>query len=218
MTRQAVVETCRQMMALGINHGRAGNVSVRLDDTRFLITPSGMTYDAMTADDIVEMTVDRTWRGRLPPSTEWRFHRDLYATRTDIAAIVHTHSTSATALACLREDMPAFHYMVTRAGGESIRCASYATFGSQELSDHAIAALVDRKACLLANHGMIATGSTLAATLELANLVEELSTIYLRVRAAGAPFCLDRDEMMRVVDKWKTYGQEDNVDPDLRRA
>ena len=216
--RQAIVETCRAMTDRGLNHGRAGNVSVRLDDQRFLITPSGVAYDVMQPDDLAVMTVDRTWTGRLPPSSEWRIHRDVYAARPDIGAIVHTHSTSATAVACLRQDLPAFHYMVSRAGGDSIRCAPYATFGSQELSDHAVAALVARAACLLANHGLIATGATLATALELAALVEELATVYLRARSAGAPVCLDSAEMMRVVDKWQTYGDADSIDSDLKRT
>jgi L-fuculose-phosphate aldolase len=204
--RRAIVDTCRALDLLGINQGRSGNVSVRLDDDRILITPTGLAYDAMEPDDIVELAHDGTWSGARTPSSEWRFHRDILATRPEVTAVVHTHARFATALACLREDIPAFHYMVAMAGGNSIRCARYATFGSQELSDHAVVALAGRTACLLANHGMIALGVTLAAALALAVEVEALAAMYIHARSIGTPVLLGDAEMARVVTKFETYG------------
>jgi len=204
--REAVIATCRAMNAQGINQGRSGNVSVRTAADRFLITPTAIAYDVMQPADIVEMASDGSWTGGTP-SSEWRFHRDILATRTDVGAIVHSHAPFASSLACLRQDIPAFHYMVALAGGDSIRCARYATFGTQELSDHALAALVDRKACLLANHGLIATGATLDDALSLAIEVEALAGMYLRALSVGRPVLLSEAEMARVVDKFSTYGK-----------
>jgi L-fuculose-phosphate aldolase len=213
-----VIETCLAMNARGINQGRSGNVSVRVDASSFLITPTGMAYDHIRVADIVAMTMDGTWYGHTPPSSEWRFHRDIFASRADVAAIVHTHGPHATALACLRKSIPAFHYVVALAGGDSIRCAPYATFGSQRLSNHALAALDDRRACLLANHGMIATGATLAAALELAVEVEALAGMYLQALSVGKPVLLSKAEMKRVLAKFRTYGTTEWSDPELRHG
>src|SRR5271166_6350714 len=149
-----VVATAREMNACGLNRGTSGNVSARFGDG-FLITPSGLAYAAMGPQDIVAMTLDGEARGALTPSSEWRFHRALYVARPELGAVVHAHSPFATTLACLGRDIPAFHYMVAVAGGNNIRCAAYATFGTQLLAEHALAALQGRDACLLANHGMI---------------------------------------------------------------
>src|SRR5689334_17920667 len=177
--REAIVATARAMNAAGINRGMAGNVSARID-SGFLITPSALPYDRMTTGDIVVVNDAGKARGRLEPSTEWPFHHAIYRNRPDLHAIVHTHSPFATALACLDRGIPAFHYMVAKAGGHDIRCAPYATFGSPELAKHVVAALVRRKACLLSHHGMIAAHSTLDAALALAVDVEALAEIYWR--------------------------------------
>jgi L-fuculose-phosphate aldolase len=194
------------MNARGLNRGKSGNVSARVDDG-FLVTPSGLAYETTRADDIVAMTLDGESRGARPPSSEWRFHRDIYARRPEVAAIVHAHSPFATTLACLGRDIPAFHYMVAVAGGKDIRCAAYATFGTQQLSDHALSALDRRKACLLANHGMIALGESLADALALAVEVEALAEQYWRALQIAPPNLLSDAEMDVVLQKFATYGR-----------
>jgi L-fuculose-phosphate aldolase len=203
--RRQIVATCRQMNALGINQGTSGNVSARVRGG-LLITPSGVPYDALAPAGIVALAPDGTVRGAGKPSSEWRFHVDILAARPDVGAIVHTHSTHATALACLRRDIPAFHYMVAAAGGDTIRCAPYATFGTQELSDNALTALDGRRACLLANHGVIATGRDLAVALALAVEVETLAHQYLLALQVGKPTILGKAEMHRVSEKFRSYG------------
>lgn len=210
--RHEVITTALKMNALGINHGKAGNVSVRTD-TGYLVTPTGVHYDKLTPDDIVAMAIDRSpdgsFAGAILPSSEWRFHRDIYAARTDIDAIVHTHSIHATTLAVLGKNIPAFHYMVAAAGGADIRCAPYATFGTQALSDFALAALQGRQACLLAQHGVIACGTNLAQALNLAVEVEALATMYLEALKTGLLIpLLDAAEMAVVLEKFRTYGQQ----------
>ena len=202
--RLAVVATAREMNALGINRGKSGNVSVRARDG-FLVTPSALPYDRTEAEDVVFVAADGTPHGRRRPSSEWRFHRDIYAARADVHAIVHTHSPFATTLACLDRAIPAFHYMVAVAGGDDIRCAPYATFGTQALSDHAVQALADRKACLLSHHGMIALGATLDDALALAVEVETLAEMYWRALQVGVPQLLDSAEMERVRTKFAGY-------------
>ena len=161
------------------------------------------------------MDVDGRWFGRSRPSSEWRFHRDIFKARADVGAIVHTHSRSATALACTGRAIPAFHYMVAVAGGTDIRCAPYHTFGTQELSDAALAALEGRTACLLANHGVIAVGANLAAALRLAGEVENLAAQYSAALALGQVRILDDLEMQRVIEKFRTYGKQDAADAGL---
>lgn len=203
--RQAIVETARRMNALGINQGMSGNVSAR-SESGFLITPSGMDYDAMTAGDVVAMSAaGEAEAGR--PSSEWRFHHDIYQSRPDANAVVHTHSAHATTLACLGRGIPAFHYMIAIAGGRDVRCAPYATFGTQELSDHAVAALEGRKACLLANHGLIALGDDLTDALRVAEEVEVLAGQYWRALQIGEPAILSETEMDDVIEKFKGYGR-----------
>ena len=199
------------MNATGINRGKAGNVSTRWRDRNFdgfLITPTGVPYDQTAPDQIVAMTLTGEAQGALLPSSEWRFHRDIYAARTDVDAIVHTHASFATSLACLKRGIPPFHYMVAVAGGKDIRCAPYATFGTQELSDLAVAALAGRRACLLANHGMIAVGASLEQALALAVEVESLAEMYWRVLQIGEPIVLPDTEMDVVLEKFRTYGQQ----------
>lgn len=208
--RQEVIATALAMNAAGINRGKSGNVSVRLARAGFdgfLVTPTGVPYAKLVPDDIVAMSLDGQAQGRRLPSSEWRFHRDIYHQRADAHAIVHTHSPFATSLACLSRGIPAFHYMVAVAGGADIRCAPYATFGTQALSDHALTALRDRRACLLANHGTIAIGATLERALALAVEVETLAEMYWRVLQVGEPVVLPEAEMRVVIEKFATYGQ-----------
>ena len=206
--RKEIIATAIEMNDRGLNRGKSGNVSARFDDG-FLVTPTGMAYASTQPVDIVAMTQDGTARGPRSPSSEWRFHRDIYAARREVGAIVHAHSPFATSLACLGRDIPPFHYMIAVAGGKDIRCAAYATFGTQQLSDHALCALAGRKACLLANHGMIAVGASLTAALALAVEVEALAEQYWRALQIGPPNLLSDVEMEIVLEKFRSYGQPD---------
>jgi L-fuculose-phosphate aldolase len=207
--RRELIETARCTNALGINQGTSGNLSAR-SEAGVLVTPSGVDYDALKPADIVEMDFDGSWRcdtaGRRP-SSEWRFHLDILKARPEFGAVVHCHARYATALACHRRDIPAFHYMVAVAGGESIRCAPYATFGTAALSRHALKALEGRSACLLANHGLIAAGCDLAKALALAVEVETLAAQYCQALQIGRPKLLSKTEMAKVLAKFKAgYG------------
>jgi L-fuculose-phosphate aldolase len=213
--RTEIIRTCRDMNASGVNQGTSGNVSVRIGDGRFLVTPTGIPYADMTEDQIVEMTFDGTYYGPCRPTSEWRFHRDILERRTDIDTVIHTHSMFSTVISCLRRDIPAVHYMVAAAGGEDIRCAEYATFGSQALSDHALKALEGRLACLLANHGLIVLGADLRRALSLLVEVETIAAQYWRTLAVGTPVILDSAEMQNVFAMFKVYGRQDVGDSDL---
>jgi L-fuculose-phosphate aldolase len=205
--RAEVVATAKAMSRAGLAPGTAGNVSVR-SPSGLWITPTGLSYQGLIPDDIVEL--DRSGRvvwGRRAPSSEWRLHVDILAARPDVTAIVHTHSPEATALSCTRRGIPAFHYYVARAGGADIRCATYATYGSAELAENAVTALAGRKACLLANHGVVALGVDLGRALALAEEVELLAGQYARAVALGGPVILDEGEMARVAAKLAGYGQ-----------
>lgn len=207
--RAEIVKTALEMERLRINQGTSGNVSVRWRDG-LLITPSGVSASALTADMIVwlplDVQPDAAVFSERGPSSEWRFHRDILKARQDIDAVVHTHSNAATAIAIHGRDMHAHHYMIAAAGGNSIRCAPYATFGSQALSDHALQALRDRTACLLAHHGVIALGRDLARALWLANEVEVLAQQYLLASQLGPPPVLTDEEIGEVVKKFSNYG------------
>jgi L-fuculose-phosphate aldolase len=204
--RAAIVAAARGMNARGLNQGTAGNVSARVEDG-LLITPSAVPYDELAAEDIVRLAPDgRVVEGVRRPSTEWRLHADVLAARPDVGAVVHAHPPFTTALACLRRGIPAFHYMVAAAGGDSIRCADYAMFGTAELARNAVAALEDRRACLLANHGVVALGASPAAALALATEVEALAAQYCRALQAGEPVLLSRAEMAEVLTRFRTYG------------
>ncbi|MGB8274699.1 MAG: class II aldolase/adducin family protein [Alphaproteobacteria bacterium] len=203
--RREIVGCARRMDALGIYRGTSGNISVRTP-SGFLITPTGFAAEDLTPASIVEMGRNGRPKGRLLPSSEWRFHRDIYAERPDCRAVVHTHSTFATVLSCLRREIPPFHYMVAKAGGRAIACAPYATFGTEKLSQAALAALSGRKACLLANHGSIAVGDSLKSAARLAAEVEALAEQYWRALQAGEPVLLSEAEMDVVVEKFRTYG------------
>jgi L-fuculose-phosphate aldolase len=208
--RTSLAALARESVHCGLNQGTSGNVSVRSREG-FLITPSGQNMAALTADDMVEMSLagDVLGEGKPGrPSSEWRFHRDIYATFPVAEAIVHAHSPFAVALACLRRDIPSFHYMVAMAGGVDICCAAYAAFGTQALSDAVLAALQDRRACLMANHGLVAWGRNLSAALALANEVEALCGQYLRACQVGDPVLLSDAEMQEVLEKFKDYGDQ----------
>ena len=182
-----------------------GNLSLRRDETSFLITPTGSKIHALNQRDFVTVEFDGSHSGNYRPSSEWRFHKDIYQTRADAQAIIHTHSEYATALACTREDLPAFHYMVAIAGGDRIKCCDYALFGSEELSTNISVALEDRKACLIANHGLIVWGSSLDEAYTIASEIESLCKQYLIGRATGSVCLLSGDEMQEVIEKFQDY-------------
>lgn len=208
--RRDLLAACRAMEAARLSPGTSGNLSAR-EGNGFWITPSGVPYDALDTEMMVFMDLEgggEAWEGRLKPSSEWRFHLDIYRARPETGGICHTHSLNATALATRREGIPAFHYMVAAAGGRDIRCAPYRTFGTQELSDAALEALEDRKACLLGNHGVIALGDTVEKALKLAQEVENLATQYILARQLGGPAILSDREMDTVLEKFRTYGQQ----------
>ena len=207
--RQQLIAAARGMEPARLNRGTSGNLSVRTVENGaagFLITPSGMPYATLNPEDIVFMHHDGRPAGLREPSSEWRIHRDIYAARPEAQAILHAHSPFATSLACLRRGIPPFHYMIARFGGNTLRCADYATFGTQALSDAAITALQDRSGCLLANHGMLVFGRDPAHALALAIELEELCEQYWRASQLGAPVLLDSAEMARVQEKFANYG------------
>jgi L-fuculose-phosphate aldolase len=205
--RQSIIDACRSMNALGINQGTSGNISLREGQDGFLITPTSMPYEAMQPEDIVEMRLDQTVVGNGRPSTEWRFHLDILRQRPDVHAVVHAHPVYCTTIAILERSIPPLHYMVCVAGGDTIRCAPYATFGTQELSDNAIEALKDRKACLLAHHGMIAVGANLASAMWLAVEVENLAHQYFNcIQLGREPPLLTPEEVANVATRAADYG------------
>jgi L-fuculose-phosphate aldolase len=206
--RRELVAAARRLVELGLNQGTAGNASVRVP-SGLLITPTGVPCEEMSAESLVELRADGTAPGQqLLPSSEWRIHRDVYQTRPEVEAVVHAHSMFATTLSCLRMDIPAVHYMIARFGGSDVRCAAYATFGTPELSANAVAALRDRKACLLANHGQLAVGASVREALQLAVEAETLAAQYWRALQIGRPVVLDDQEMARVLEKFRSYGQQ----------
>jgi L-fuculose-phosphate aldolase len=204
--RAALAEAARRSARQGLNPGSSGNLSVRLSGG-FLVTPSGLPNDTLQAGQMVAVDMEGRSSGNLKPSSEWRIHRDIYRARPEVHAVVHAHSPYAVSLACLRRDIPPFHYMIAAAGGKDIRCAGYATFGTQPLSDNVLAALQNRRACLMANHGLVAVGASLDAALSLAMEVEELCAQYWRASLMGEPVLLDDAEMDEVLDCFKDYGQ-----------
>ena len=204
--RADLIATARALRPAGLNKGTAGNVSVRAGNG-FLITPTGLPYDTLVPDDIPHMALDGTHTGHRQPSSEWRFHRDLYAARPEVGAVLHAHSPFAVSLACLRRDIPPFHYMIARFGGDTIRCADYALFGSAELSTAAMQAMAGRQGCLLANHGLLVAGRDLDEALALAVELEELSEQYWRACQLGQPVLLTPEEMGAVLERFRTYGQ-----------
>lgn len=203
--RAAIVAAMRDLIRLDLSQGTSGNVSVRHQDG-LLITPSGVPAEALRPEDIVFLDGDGGFDHALMPSSEWRFHRDILAARPEIGAVVHAHPTYCTAFALCGREIPAVHYMIAAAGGPTIRCAPYAPYGTEALSRHALTALTDRTGCLLANHGMIAAGADLARALWLAVEMEALCRQYAVALQVGAPVVLPDDEVMRIVERFKTYG------------
>jgi L-fuculose-phosphate aldolase len=204
--RREIVAACQDMNRRSINQGTSGNISARVAEG-LLITPSGLPYDEMKPADIVPMKKDGSHAGRLKPSSEWRFHTSIMATRPEVGAVVHTHSMFATTLSCLGLEIPAVHYMIAAAGGSNIRCVPYITYGTQELADAALKALAGRNACLLSNHGMIVVGPTLKKAMWLAVEVETLAAQYWRALQVGKPNILTDAQIKTVMEKFQTYGQ-----------
>jgi len=204
--RERAVAAMRRLDTLGLNRGSTGNLSHRLG-AGMLITPTGIGADELQARDMVWLGDDGTLRGDWQPSSEWHFHRAIYMARPDLNAVVHTHSVNATALACLERGLPAFHYMVAVAGGDGIPCTAYHTFGTEALSRAVAEALRDHDACLLAHHGLVAGGASLAHAMKIAIEVEALCETYLKALAVAEPTLLDGAQMAEVIEKFRTYGR-----------
>lgn len=205
LLRRELLAQALRLNESGLNQGTSGNLSVRFGDG-LLVTPSGIPYETLTPEDLVLLRPDGSFRHHLQPSSEWRIHRDIYAHRDDVEAVVHAHPIHCTALAIHGMEIPAVHYMIAAAGGSTIRCAPYATYGTQELSDAVAVALEGRRACLLAHHGLIAVGNSLAKAMWLAIEVETLARQYVTALSIGKPPVLPDDEIARVVEKFRTYG------------
>lgn len=206
-TRAAVVAAAQEMDRLKLNHGSAGNVSMRWRG-HALVTPSGVPSRELSPELIARLALagEGAFEGPLPPSSEWRFHLDIYRARPDVNAVLHMHSTYATTLATLRREIPAVHYMIAAFGGPSVRCVGYASYGTQELSALVVEGLTDRDGVLLANHGAIVTGDTMRRALWRAVELEALAQVYYLGSLAGAPVILPDDEIMRTVERFRNYG------------
>lgn len=204
--RAALLQAARELLGAGLNGGMAGNLSIRCADG-MLITPSGVHPRQMLAEHMVQVTADGLAIGACIPSSEWRFHLDLYRLRLDAQAVVHTHAPFATALACQRRQIPAFHYTVARFGGDDVRCADYATFGTEALSQAILAAIQQRHACLMANHGAVVIGRDLDEAMSRALELEQLCEIYWRALQGGLPVLLDPEQMREVHQRYQDYGQ-----------
>ncbi|SFT47558.1 L-fuculose-phosphate aldolase [Pseudovibrio denitrificans] len=212
--RREIIETARALQSTGLTHGTSGNVSARCNNG-MLITPSGVPYEDLEVEKIVFMDLEGGYYGDFLPSSEWRMHLDIYRTYEAAEAVVHCHSPRATALSTHNRGIPAFHYMVAVAGGDEIKCADYATFGTKALSDAMIAALEDRRACLLAHHGQIAYGPSLNKAFGLAGEVEALADQYLSALVLGEPAPLSPTEMKEILRKFRSYGKQlDALDGD----
>ncbi|MFI0844914.1 class II aldolase/adducin family protein [Mesorhizobium sp. IMUNJ 23232] len=207
--RQEMIAVCNFMVDRGINQGTAGNISVRVEEG-FLITPSGVPYPEMVPEDIVTMHIDASHVGLRKPSTEWRFHRDIMEKKPEVGAVIHLHSRFCTSLSMLRREIPAVHYMMAVAGGPTVPCVPYVTWGTQELADLILGALQDRFACLLANHGMVAIGPNLKRAAWLAVEIEALASQYWHALQVGVPYVLPDEEIARVAERFKSYGQGDD--------
>jgi L-fuculose-phosphate aldolase len=203
--RKEIVAQGAKLAASGLSQGTSGNLSIRCG-TGFLITPSGTPYEEIAPEGVVLVDRDGHWNPALRPSSEWRFHRDIYAARADVEAVVHVHPPYGTALAMCRMDIPAAHYMIAVGGGDSIRCADYHTYGTQALSDAVVRALEGRLACLMANHGLIATGSSMTQAMWRAIEVEILAKQYALALQVGTPVLLTADEAAQVLEKFANYG------------
>jgi L-fuculose-phosphate aldolase len=204
--RRQLIAALQRLDALGLNRGSTGNLSHRVGDG-MLITPTGMGAAELGPEDLVWLGFDGRRRGAWQPSSEWHFHQALYQARPELNAVVHTHPTHATALACLRRPLPAFHYMVAVAGGHDVRCAPYRLFGTPELSAAVVQAMDRRKACLLATHGLLSAGATLREAMKVTVEIESLCDSYLRALAVGEPVLLSEAEMAAVIERFRSYGQ-----------
>jgi len=207
--RQQVIDTCRSLEKHGLNQGTSGNVSVRCAANSaegFYLTPTSLSYDAMVPEDIVHVSAEGRCTGRCRPSSELPFHLEIMRQRPEVGAVIHTHSPQVTTLACLRKDLPAVHYLVGLFGGNNIRCAEYATFGTPELSTNLLRALTGRRAAMMANHGLVILGADLPQALALTLEAETLAKIYLGALSAGAPVILSDAEMQVIVEKFRSFG------------
>ena len=206
--RKEVIKYSIKLNTTNLSPLRSGNISVKSIENSvegFLITPSGKKYDTLKVEDIVFVSSDGNHDTNLKPSSEWRFHKDIYLKKPDAKAIVHAHSPHATAVSAHGKDIPAFHYMIALAGGDSIKCAKYATFGTQELSNNIIEALENRKACLMSNHGQVAFGENLESAFELAEELENICHQYINTIKLGEPKILSSSEMDVILEKVKNY-------------
>ena len=206
--RKEVIKYSIKLNTTNLSPLRSGNISVRNIENNvegFLITPSGKKYDTLKEEDIVFVSNKGNHDTNLKPSSEWRFHKDIYLKKPDAKAIVHAHSPHATAVSAHGKDIPAFHYMIALAGGDNIKCAKYATFGTQELSDNIIDALKNRKACLMSNHGQVAFGENLESSFELAEELENICHQYINTIKLGNPKILSSSEMDVILEKVKNY-------------
>jgi L-fuculose-phosphate aldolase len=205
----SLIDTAIQLQNMGLNHGATGNCSCRDGDT-YLITPSGVDTINLSEDKVIRMDFEGNIIdsiSNLKPSSEWRFHQDIMSQRKEVGAVVHTHSVYASTLSLFGDELPPFHYMIAVAGGASVRCAPYAMFGTQELSDNIINALVDRKACLIGNHGLIAVGDNLMEAFHIAEEVEHLCHLYIEAKKLGEPNLLSKKQMSDVIERFQTYSR-----------
>ena len=212
--KQEVIEYAKKLNTENLSPLRSGNISIRGVNEEidgFFITPSGVKYDDLTTDSIVFLELNENNNIKkisdkvINPSSEWRFHQDIYIEKSDAHAIVHAHSANAAAVSAHGKNIPAFHYMVALAGGNNIKCAEYATFGTKELSQNIIKALDGRKACLMSNHGQVAFGKSLSEAFELAEEIENICHQYINTIKLGQPKILSDEEMKRILDKTKNY-------------
>ncbi len=209
--RAQLISKAVWMNASGLNQGTSGNLSVRYLD-RMLITPSGIPYEDLEPEALAAMPIDGeygSWEGPFRPSSEWRFHLDIMKARPEVNAVVHTHSVYATTLAMARRDIPSAHYMVAIFGGDSVRCSDYATYGTKELSAHALQAMEGRNACLLANHGMLVAGPSLEKAMWLAEELETLCRQYYQSLLIGGPVILSDVNIADTMKSISSYGLQD---------
>ncbi len=204
LQKKEIIKFAKMLNDKKLSALRSGNISIRYKNG-FLITPSGQKYSSLKVKDIVFVNLEGEFNKKQKPSSEWRFHQDIYISKTNAKAIVHSHSTNATALSTHNKKIPSFHYMVALAGGSDIKCAKYATYGTRELSKNILKALKNRFACLIANHGQIAFGSSLADAFELAEEVDNLAKQYIKALLLGRPKLLSLKEMKKVLNKSKSY-------------
>ena len=212
--KQKLIEACNKISRLGLIKGSSGNLSLRIDTERYLLTSSGCSLEHLKDQDIVTMSIDGKIISGENPSSEWMIHGDLYKERSDIRSIVHTHSKYVCVLACLHKELPPFHYMVAIAGGENIRCCPYELFGTKKLSNNVIKAMKNRNACLMANHGLVVGSSSLANSVYIAEEVESLCEQYVNALAIGNVQLLSQKQMKDVLEKFKNYGAIKKVEND----